>query len=369
MSTLLSLAFRLAVLRRLYDAPGPLDPSGIEKILVIRNDNIGDVVCTTPLLDALRAAFPGAHLAALVCTLTEEVWRGHPALDRLYAYPKASHGHYGKLESLARLRRVQKEIAAERFDLVLAVRSTYSSNLARMAFASRARWRMGPASQEDRHRKWGFFLNLTLEKPPREMHEVDRCLRYARMLGAPETEKSLRMTLPPEARERAADFWRLAGTADPGRAALINLTRPPYSPGRQWPKERFRELARSLAAAGWPVAAVVSPAESAWTAGLFEGLPAPPPVFVSRGLAEFAALAAGAALLVTPEGGSMHLAAAAGAPCVVLWSTTPQTQWRPWGVPCRLVGGDGPLAEVTVDRVLQAVSDLGAELGREPGSA
>ena len=33
--------------------------------LVIRRDNIGDLVCTTPLFEALRLRFPSARIDAL----------------------------------------------------------------------------------------------------------------------------------------------------------------------------------------------------------------------------------------------------------------------------------------------------------------
>ena len=39
------------------------------RILIVRRDNIGDLVCTTPLIDALRARFP---VPALRTVLKEE---------------------------------------------------------------------------------------------------------------------------------------------------------------------------------------------------------------------------------------------------------------------------------------------------------
>ncbi|MBI3715416.1 MAG: hypothetical protein HY255_05435 [Betaproteobacteria bacterium] len=36
-----------------------------EGLLVIRRDNIGDLVCTTPLLAALRTHFPQARIEVL----------------------------------------------------------------------------------------------------------------------------------------------------------------------------------------------------------------------------------------------------------------------------------------------------------------
>src|SRR5450759_4565553 len=60
-------------------------------ILIVRRDNIGDLVCTTPLISALRRRYPRAHIAALVNTYNRQVLEGHPDLDALYAYAKAKH--------------------------------------------------------------------------------------------------------------------------------------------------------------------------------------------------------------------------------------------------------------------------------------
>jgi len=58
------------------------------RILVIRRDNIGDLVCTTPLIFALRERFPFAHIAALVNTYNEPVLSGNAAIDAVYTCEK-----------------------------------------------------------------------------------------------------------------------------------------------------------------------------------------------------------------------------------------------------------------------------------------
>ena len=58
---------------------------GNPRILVIRRDNIGDLVCTLPLFRALRRQLPEAHLAALVTSYTAAVLDGNPDLDAIYA--------------------------------------------------------------------------------------------------------------------------------------------------------------------------------------------------------------------------------------------------------------------------------------------
>ena len=61
------------------------------KILVIRRDNIGDLVCTTPLFAALRQHYPHARIDALVNSYNGPVLAGNPDLDHVYVYSKYKH--------------------------------------------------------------------------------------------------------------------------------------------------------------------------------------------------------------------------------------------------------------------------------------
>ena len=57
----------------------------------------------------------------------------------------------------------------------------------------------------------------------------------------------------------------------------------------------------------------------------------------------------------------MHLAAAVGAPLVVLWGSTPLEVWRPWSEPQRIVGAKGAVSGITVEEVLEAIDSLGTK--------
>jgi hypothetical protein len=83
------------------------------RILVIRRDNIGDLVCTTPLLAALRARYPAGHVAALVNTYNRAVLDGNPDVDIVYAYEKGKHRSAG---------RSVVSVYADRARLILALR-------------------------------------------------------------------------------------------------------------------------------------------------------------------------------------------------------------------------------------------------------
>ena len=66
-------------------------PEQISKILVVRRDNIGDLVCTTPAFAALRKHYPNAKIGALVNSYNAEVLRGNPNVDYVFVYQKLKH--------------------------------------------------------------------------------------------------------------------------------------------------------------------------------------------------------------------------------------------------------------------------------------
>ena len=49
----------------------------LNSILVIRRDNIGDLVCTLPLISALRRHYPNARIEALVNSYNCDVLDGN----------------------------------------------------------------------------------------------------------------------------------------------------------------------------------------------------------------------------------------------------------------------------------------------------
>ena len=68
--------------------------------MILRRDNIGDLACTTPLVEALRAHLPRAWLAALVTTYNAEVLARNPALDEVFVYEKLKHRSGGLIAHL-----------------------------------------------------------------------------------------------------------------------------------------------------------------------------------------------------------------------------------------------------------------------------
>src|ERR1044071_2309157 len=97
-----------------------LEASAPPRILILRRDNIGDLVCTTPLIDALRARHPQAWLGALVNTYNADVLAGNGALDAVHVYEKLKHRSGSLLSNLFRRMRLASTLRGAKLDYVLA---------------------------------------------------------------------------------------------------------------------------------------------------------------------------------------------------------------------------------------------------------
>jgi ADP-heptose:LPS heptosyltransferase len=123
---------------------------------------------------------------------------------------------------------------------------------------------------------------------------------------------------------------------------------------KNWPHERFTELARLLRRDGHRVLWVRGPAEpdTQHAAEDFES--------ARLSLDALAATLARARLFIGNDSGVSHLAAATGAPTVALFGPTSEAVWRPDGPIVRTVAaGNGEIASLSVQTVREAIDELG----------
>jgi hypothetical protein len=148
-----------------------------------------------------------------------------------------------------------------------------------------------------------------------------------------------------------ADFFlQQAGGSGPAIPCMRFTTGPrdecaiihPFSgsPRKNWPLDRFRELAHRLK---MPVS---------WSAGPQENLP---DAKRFDDVSDLARWLAGACLYIGNDSGISHLAAAVGTPTVAVFGPTDPSVWAPRGDHVRVVAGD--LESVSVDQVLEAAAD------------
>ena len=132
-------------------------------------------------------------------------------------------------------------------------------------------------------------------------------------------------------------------TADPTDLALPTPSTPAPAPGavvvhpgaaypsRRWPGDRFADVARALADAGYDVVVTGGRDEVALAAlvGRRAGLPRRAVLAGQTDLLRLCAQVASARLVVCGDTGLSHVATAFGTPSVVLFGPTPPSRWGP----------------------------------------
>ena len=323
------------------------------RILVIRRDNIGDLVCTTPLLRALRNQLPDSHLATLVTQYNAAVLAGNPDLDAIHAYTKAKHRAEG--ESLLPLyaQRLKQVMALrnEKFDWVLLPGGPQASSM-RTARWIRAR-RTLVRDQED-----------SVAGP----HEVEQCCHLLPRMGLQYETPALRLVADPVESARVAARVRDRWGERP--QTVIGLHISARKVRQRWPLDRFIELARRLhekpqvgLALLWAPGSEedrLHPGDDQKSFAILSALPDVPILALPTARLEtLVAALSHCDRLICSDGGAMHLATALGKPIVCLFGNSDASRWRPWGVQHELLQPPShDVTDVSVDQVLAAYERL-----------
>lgn len=324
----------------------------MNSILVVRRDNIGDLVCTTPLFHALRRRFPQAWIAALVNSYSAPVLDRNPHIDRVFVYTKLKHLERGQ-SRLGALRQRLADLWTLRrgsLDCVVIATPAGAPRSLRLARLLAARRIVSPSPKlvremEGRHeveRVYGLAAELGIEGPipPLEVVPDPILVAQARQAFARPREHALRVAVQISARR----------------------------PAQRWPLEHFAALIGHLNALGaapmllWapgPRDHPRHPGDDDVAAALMQRLGDKAVAFRTGTLPELIGALAACDAVVTSDGGAMHLAAALRKPIVCFFGDVSPEQWRPWGVPHRaLRAASRRAADISVEETLAAFRDL-----------
>lgn len=333
------------------------------KILVIRRDNIGDLVCATPLFDALRARYPAARIEALVNSYNAGVLTGNPALDAVHAYTKLKHRAPGDswLGNLLAQARLHRALRAQAYDYVILAKSGFDRHGLALARRVRPRQIVGFAPPEEPR-----AAAITLPVPPLaygEMHEAEVMMKLAEPLGVRATAGPLRV-YPQPARVEA---WRRRLPAGERRWIAVHISA--REAGRVWPAEHWIALLRRLnrgVVLLWAPGAADNPrhpGDDAKAAAVASGVGAGVTLLPAKtdSLEDLAAVLSLCEAFIGADGGALHIAAGLGLPVVALFENNAykKVHWRPWQVPCEMVSpATRDIGDIPVDDVAAAWSRL-----------
>jgi ADP-heptose:LPS heptosyltransferase len=320
-------------------------PLSAPRILLIRPDHLGDLVMTTPILQALREALPQAHITMMVGPWSSEVVARHPAVDRLITcpFPGFRRGTQGPLDPYILLFRTAQQLRRNHYDLAINLRPDFWWGAALLYLACIPR-RIGYAIMPGTP-----FLTHALPFTPPE-HATVSNLRLVSAalqvignapLAEPYTPDRYPQQFIPTPQERQVIIQRLqqAGIAEetpiavihPGSGAAVKLWRP----------EAWASCATRLSSSStMPLRIVLtgSQKERPLLEAIAQGMPAtvtPPLLLTDLTVGQLAAILAHAQLVLGVDSGPLHLAVAQQTPTIHIFGPTDARIFGPWGNPQR----------------------------------
>lgn len=331
------------------------------RILIIRLSAIGDIVFSSPLIDALKGAYQGADIFWLAESPVVPLLEHHPHLSGVIVWPRKewrellSSGRW--LALLKEIVSFKRRLSQYRFDLAIDAQGLFKSAL--LAWMTGAVRRVGFVSKEPIR----ALLTEQIEKDagPAISSEYRAMAKH---LGCQSEPFPMAVSVPPAVR-----VWAEAFRGDTPYVVICPFTTRPQ---KHWPEVHWQALAKSLVARGWRVVVLGGPTDSESAERIFVDIPVESMVGKAT-LLESAALVSRADLVIGVDTGLTHMGWAFEVPTLALFGST--CPYRDLGglrgavlyknmpcSPCRrkpVCGGTYDcLAELHPDSVLESLAGL-----------
>ncbi len=295
-----------------------------KRILIIRLDRLGDVILSTPVLQALRQQFPHAHIVMMVRPACEDVVHGNPYLNDVIVYDKD-----GKHRNAWKTIRFARKLRQHDFDTALVLHPSNRSHW--IPYLAGIPIRIGY------DRKWARLLTHRLphRKQEGEQHEAAYTLEMLRVFGITPSAPRPHVPLSAHAVQRIAAL--LADASVQPSEAVVAMHPSASCISKRWMPERFAQVADRLAAEqGLRICLVAGKEDAVFAQRVLRAMRQPAIDFSGRlTVAELAALLHRCRLLISNDSGPVHVAAAVGTPVVDIFGRNQRglspMRWGPLG--------------------------------------
>ena len=278
------------------------------KILIRATNWVGDAIMALPALRAVRPRYPEAQITILARPYVAAIYKHQQVCDNMMFVDDKSD--------------MINELRAQKFEVALLLQNAFEA--AWLAWRAAIPERIGYARD-------GRSLLLTKavpvpkpgEIPPHEQYYYLELLRRAGWLDSLPNESFIRLNVPGENRQSAADFLLSSG-ARQNKLRIAIGAGASYGSAKCWPPDRFAELANRLQAQNnADVILFGTPAEAAVSSAIAAGMGNPPINLTGKtSIADLPALLSQCHLFIGNDSGAMHVAAAVGLPVVAVFGPT-----------------------------------------------
>lgn len=313
-----------------------------KKILLVRNDNIGDAVLSTPALEALKELYPTCFIGVFCAGYSKEAFETNPYIDRLFVYEKAKH-HAGILAKLAAWvghLRVMFRIRGEGFHFAVGVRSAFSRSNGSLVRWSGAKTKIVRLPQKSGD--MGAF-DAFIDEDTSDKHEMENVFDCLKIFGVENKGYEPLVRIPSWDAERAQKKLKEAGFLGDKYVVFHISSRLGQN---RWKLKNFEKLSRLITnELGLKVAVTAAPksAEESEAKKIFSKKNAV--YFETKTLFEFGSIVSGSVSFVTLDGGAMHFGSVFAPSVVAIFGKTNPAVWKPVNKRATVLTAEGKKAD------------------------
>jgi heptosyltransferase I len=305
------------------------------KILIVRLGAMGDILHALPTVTTIRAALPDAVIGWLV----EEKWQellaaqGHasgPVVSVIHAINTQrwrsrmfSRGTKSEISNaIQAIRRMRYDVA---FDFQGAIKSALLTAL------SGATVKAGFVTPRESAAR--FFYSRKFSRSGEHVIEQNHGLAVQALtkhLAPHQRDTGINLLAPELPNDAAARAWAEAEIQRLGIASFVIINPGAGWGAKQWPPERYGEVARALAVHGLKTLVNTAPGEEALAERVIQASGGNA-LELCCTVGQLIAITRRARLFIGGDTGPLHLAAALGIPVVALFGPTDPARTGPYG--------------------------------------
>jgi len=285
------------------------------RIGIVMMSAIGDVVHVLPVLNAIKRHSPDSHVTWVLKPGPASLVRDHPAVDDIVIFDQ-SLGWRAYSD-------VRRELARRPFDVVLALQVAFKAGL--VTALAKSPIKLGFDRARARDLNW-LFTTHRIPPGPRQ-HVQEQYFEFLAALGIDPEPVEWKLGPWPDERPWQTEFY---STLDRPAAAIVVAA---SDPDRNWLADRWARVADALheqhglqpLLVGGP-----SEAERAIADAIARRARVPVRQALGLGLRKLVSILDGAALVLSPDTGPLHIAVALDRPVIALMSNADPRRTGPY---------------------------------------
>ncbi|WP_108064222.1 glycosyltransferase family 9 protein [Poseidonibacter lekithochrous] len=310
-----------------------------KKILLVRNDNVGDLICTTPIFEALRTKYPSVQMDVVVNSYNYEGIDQNPNIDNIYCYTKPKHkknisdklkAAFGKLKILIDINRMK-------YDVVVVLRSDYSKSAELFSTISQAKYKVGVKSPNLNDK---FNIHVPVDNMK---HEVEFCFDCLSKFDVQLSNENTFFYVPKKLVKNYEKYKKFT---------LVHISS--RRKANKFDKEKFIKLINNMKNRNILISAEPDDFESA----IYIEQNTHAKFIKTKSLLDLSGLISNVELLITLDGGAMHVGPAVKTKTLSISGETNMNKWYPWGYKDLVIQAKSKFAnDIKIENILNKIEE------------